>query len=388
MAQHQDAVPAPVGGSLINAATLVCGVLIAIMLAILLMRFFFGLGAVTNINDGYSWGMWVVVDVMIGSALACGGFSVALLVYIFNKGQYHPLVRPALLASLFGYTLAGGGIFFDLGRWWNFWHIFWPGYANPDSVMFEVAVSVTAYILVMWIEFSPVFLEKLGLRDVKNKLNKVLFFFIALGLLLPMLHQSSLGTMLVVMGEQVNPLWQTPAVPLIYLLTAIVIGYGVVLFESCVAASAYRRRMEMHILNPLSRIMLGVLAVYLIVRLGDLVLRGALTEAFKPNLVALSFWVENICFVAPFFLIGNVMARRNPARLFLAGIAIMLGGILLRLNGFLIGYGHYTGSGWTYFPSLTEIMVTVGMFAIEVLAYIIITRRFPVLPRESVQVAY
>ena len=388
MAQHQDAVPAPVGGGLINAATLVCGVLIAIMLAILLVRFFFGLGAVTNINDGYSWGMWVVVDVMIGSALACGGFSVALLVYIFNKGQYHPLVRPALLASLFGYTLAGGGIFFDLGRWWNFWHIFWPGYANPDSVMFEVAVSVTAYILVMWIEFSPVFLEKLGLRDVKNKLNKVLFFFIALGLLLPMLHQSSLGTMLVVMGEQVNPLWQTPAVPLIYLLTAIVIGYGVVLFESCVAASAYRRRMEMHILNPLSRIMLGVLAVYLIVRLGDLVLRGALTEAFKPNLVALSFWVENICFVAPFFLIGNVMARRNPARLFLAGIAIMLGGILLRLNGFLIGYGHYTGSGWTYFPSVTEIMVTVGMFAIEVLAYIIITRRFPVLPRESVQVAY
>ena len=388
MAQHQDAVPAPVGGGLINAATLVCGVLIAIMLAILLVRFFFGLGAVTNINDGYSWGMWVVVDVMIGSALACGGFSVALLVYIFNKGQYHPLVRPALLASLFGYTLAGGGIFFDLGRWWNFWHIFWPGYANPDSVMFEVAVSVTAYILVMWIEFSPVFLEKLAMRDVKNKLNKVLFFFIALGLLLPMLHQSSLGTMLVVMGEQVNPLWQTPAVPLIYLLTAIVIGYGVVLFESCVAASAYRRRMEMHILNPLSRIMLGVLAVYLIVRLGDLVLRGALTEAFKPNLVALSFWVENICFVAPFFLIGNVMARRNPARLFLAGIAIMLGGILLRLNGFLIGYGHFTGSGWTYFPSLTEIMVTVGMFAIEVLAYIIITRRFPVLPRESVQVAY
>ena len=388
MTHHQYASPVPVGGSLINVATLVCGVLIAVMASILLVRFFFGLGAVTHINDGYSWGMWVVVDVMIGSALACGGFSVALLVYIFNQGQYHPLVRPALLASLFGYTLAGGGIFFDLGRWWNFWHIFWPGYANPDSVMFEVAVSVTAYILVMWIEFSPVFLEKLGLRDVKNKLNKVLFFFIALGLLLPMLHQSSLGTMLVVMGEQVNPLWQTPAVPLIYLLTAIVIGYGVVLFESCVAASAYRRRMEMHILNPLSRIMLGVLAVYLIVRLGDLVLRGALTEAFKPNLVALSFWVENICFVAPFFLIGNVMARRNPARLFLAGIAIMLGGILLRLNGFLIGYGHYTGSGWTYFPSLTEIMVTVGMFAIEVLAYIIITRRFPVLPRESVQVAY
>jgi Ni/Fe-hydrogenase subunit HybB-like protein len=387
MAQHHNAHPAPIGGSLINAATLVCAVLIAILAAILLARFVFGIGAVTNVNDGYSWGIWVVVDVMIGSALACGGFSVALLVYIFNKGEYHPLIRPALLASLFGYTLAGSGIFFDLGRWWNFWHIFWPSYANPNSVMFEVAVCVTAYIVVMWIEFAPVFLEKFGLHDVKKKLTKVLFFFIALGMVLPMMHQASLGTMLVVMGGQVNPLWQTPAVPLIYLLTAIIIGYGVVLFESCVAASAYRRQIETHLLNPMSRIMLGVLAVYLLVRLGDLLARGAIGEAFKLNLQAFSFWLENLCFIAPFFLIGSAEARRNPARLFLAGIAIMLGGILLRLNGFLIGYSHHTGSGWSYFPSFSEVMVTTGMFAIEVLGYIIITRRFPVLPREEIQVA-
>ncbi len=387
MAQHHNARPAPVGGNLLNAATLVCAILIAILAAILLVRFVFGIGAVTNVNDGYSWGIWVVVDVMIGSALACGGFSVALMVYIFNKGQYHPLIRPALLASLFGYTLAGSGIFFDLGRWWNFWHIFWPTYANPNSVMFEVAVCVTAYIVVMWIEFAPVFLEKFGLHDVKKKLTKVLFFFIALGMVLPMMHQASLGTMLVVMGGQVNPLWQTPAVPLLYLLTAIIIGYGVVLFESCVAASAYRRQIETHLLNPMSRIMLGVLAVYLLVRLGDLLARGALGEAFKLNLQAVAFWLENLCFIAPFLLIGSAAARRNPARLFLAGIAIMLGGILLRLNGFLIGYGHHTGFGWTYFPSFSEVMVTTGMFAIEVLGYIIITRRFPVLPREEAPVA-
>lgn len=386
MNHQQHAAPAPVGGSLLNATTLVCGVLIAIMLAILLTRFIYGLGAVTHVNDGYSWGLWVVVDVMIGSALACGGFAVALLVYIFNRGEYHPLVRPALLASLFGYTLAGFGIIFDLGRWWNAWHIFWPSYSNPNSVMFEVAVCVTAYILVMWIEFAPVFLEKLGLRDLKKKLNKGLFFVIALGILLPMMHQSSLGTLLVVMGGQVNPLWQTPAVPLIYLLSAIIIGYGVVLFESCVAAASYRRKIEMNLLDPMSKIMLGVLAVYLVVRFGDLVVRGALGEAFKLSFVALAFWVENLAFVAPFFLVGNTVARRNPARLFLAGLAIMLGGILLRINGFLIGYD--TGPGWNYFPSFSEVMVTVGMFAVQVLGYIIITRRFPVLPREDAAVAH
>ncbi|NCP40520.1 MAG: Ni/Fe-hydrogenase cytochrome b subunit [Rhodoferax sp.] len=386
MKQHAHAWPAPVGGSLLNAATLTCGILIAIMLTILLVRFVFGLATVANVNDGYSWGIWVVVDVMIGSALACGGFSVALLVYIFNRGEYHPLVRPALLGSLFGYTLAGGGIFIDLGRWWNFWHIFWPSYSNPNSVMFEVAVCVTAYILVMWIEFSPVFLEKFGKRDFKKKLNKWLFFFIALGVLLPMMHQSSLGTMLVVMGGQVNPLWQTPAVPLIYLLTAIVIGYGVVLFEACVAAAAYRRSIEMHLLNPLSKIMLGVLGLYLVVRVVDLSVRGAWGDAFAFSGVAMSFWIENLAFIAPFFLIGSAQARRNPANLFLAGLAIMVGGILLRLNGFLIGYN--TGPGWNYFPSLAEIMVTVGMFAIEVMGYIIITKRFPVLPREDAQVTH
>jgi len=383
MSQHAHAAPAPVGGHLLNLTTLTCGILIVIMATFLLVRFVFGLASVTNINDGYSWGIWVVVDVMIGSALACGGFSVALLVYIFNKGHYHPLVRPALLGSLFGYTLAGTGIFVDLGRWWNFWHIFWPSYSNPNSVMFEVAVCVTAYIVVMWIEFSPVFLEKLGMKDVRRKLEKLLFFFIALGVLLPMMHQSSLGTMLVVMGSQVNPLWQTPLQPAIYLLTAIVIGYGVVLFESCVASSAYRRSIEVHLLDPLAKIMLGVLAVYLLVRVGDLTARGAWGAAFDFSGVALSFWVENLAFLAPFVLIGSTDARRNPRNLFLAGIAIMLGGILLRLNGFMIGYQHHTGTGWTYFPSLGEIMVTTGMFAIEVLGYIIITRRFPVLPREA-----
>ncbi len=378
---HSQHLAAPVGGRLLNNATLVAGVLIAIMAAVLLARFIFGLGAVTHLNDGYPFGIWIVVDVVIGSAFACGGFSVAMLVYIFNRGEYHPLVRPALLASLFGYTLAGISVLIDLGRYVNFWHIYWPGYANINSVMFEVAVCITAYVVVMWIEFAPVFLEKFGLHDIRKKLDKALFAVVALGTLLPMMHQSSIGTLLVVMGTQVNPLWQTQMLPLIYLLTAISMGYGVVLFESCVAASGYRRKIETHLLDPMAKVMLGVLAAYLVVRFGDLLVRGALGEAFKPTFVALSFWVENICFAAPFLLIGNAEARRNPAKLFLAGVAIMFGGVFLRLNGFLIGYD--TGPGWNYFPSAPELLVTIGMFSIEVLGYIVITRTFPVLPREE-----
>jgi Ni/Fe-hydrogenase subunit HybB-like protein len=386
MANNTHAAPAPVGGNLVNAVTLTCFVLIALMAAILMVRFLFGLGAVTGLNDGYPWGIWVVVDVIIGSAFACGGFSVAMLVYIFNKGEYHPLVRPALLASLFGYTLAAAGVIFDLGRWWNVWNMFWPGSINPNSVMFEVAVCITLYVIVMWIEFSPTFLEQMGKDEARRKVGRVMFFVIALGTVLPMMHQSSLGTLLVVMGVQIHPLWQTPVLPLLYLLTAVTMGYAVVLFESCLTSSAYRRKLETHMLTPLAKVMLGFLAVFLAVRVGDLVVRGALGKAFVPSVEALMFWLEMACFIAPLVLIGAESNRRNPARLFLAGVLLMLGGALMRLNGFLIGYE--TGDGFGYFPTLAEVLVTAGMFAVEVLGYIIITRRFPVLPREGMQVAH
>lgn len=380
MSNHHPA-PAPLGGKLVTPLTLILAALVAIAGVILLLRFVFGLGAVTNINDGYTWGIWVVYDVVIGSAFACGGYSVALLVYIFNKGEYHPLVRPALLASLFGYTLAGAGVMFDLGRYWNFWHIFWPGYAQTGSVMFEVAVCITAYIIVMWIEFSPAFLEKFGLSDIKKKLNKALFFFIALGILLPSMHQSSLGSLLVVFGYQVHPLWQTILLPLLYLMTAVTIGFAIVIFEACLSSSGFKRPLEMDILTKLSRLMTGMLAAYLAVRVVDLLVRGALGYMFEASIEAFWFWVEMALFITPMVLLAKPAQRMQPARLFVAAFCLMAAGFMLRINSFLVGYE--TGPGWHYFPSVPEIMVSVGMIALEILGYIVLVRYLPILPKEE-----
>ena len=380
MADHAHAhAPRPLGGGLLTPFTLLLGVLSAIAGVILLYRLFYGLGAVTNLNDGYPWGIWIAYDVVVGSAFACGGYAMALLVYIFNKGQYHPLVRPALLASLFGYTLAGASVIFDLGRWWNFWHIFWPGYAQVNSVMFEVAVCISAYIVVMWIEFSPAFLEKLGMKDVKRKLNKLLFFFIALGVLLPSMHQSSLGSLLVIFGQQIHPLWQSGwMLPVIYLMTAILLGFAVVIFEATLSSTGFDRPLETKVLTPLSRIMFWLLAAYVAVRVLDLVFRGALGTAFAATWQAFWFWIEMACFVVPLVLLATEQARRSAAKLFVGAVLLMLGGFLLRINGFLVGY--MTGDGWHYFPSFAELMVTVGLIAFEILAYIVIVRKFPVLP--------
>ncbi|CAG0955324.1 MAG: Ni/Fe-hydrogenase cytochrome b subunit [Betaproteobacteria bacterium] len=379
MASHDAHAPAPLGGSLLTPVTFVLGLLAAIAGVILVYRFIYGLGAVTNINDGFPWGIWIAYDVVVGSAFACGGYALALLAYIFNKGEYHPLVRPALLASLFGYTLAAVSVIFDLGRWWNFWHIFWPGYAQVNSVMFEVAVCISAYVLVMWIEFSPAFLDRLGMGELKKKLSKVLFFFIALGVLLPSMHQSSLGSLLVVFGNQVHPLWQSGwLLPLIYLMTAIMLGFAVVIFEATLSSVGFKRQMETPVLAQLCKIMYGLLIAYLVVRVGDLAVRGAIGSAFSASGEALMFWLEMLCFIVPVIILGSQAARNSAAKLFVGAVLLMLGGMLLRINGFLVGYE--TGEGWHYFPSFPELMVTVGLIAFEILAYIIIVRKFPVLP--------
>jgi len=371
--------PAPLGGPLVTPLNVVLALLGIGALVVLGVRLVYGLGAVTNINDGYPWGIWIAYDVVAGSALACGGYAMALLVYIFNRGRYHPLVRPALLASLLGYTLAATAIAFDLGRWWNFWHIFAPWYAQPNSVMFEVALCITAYVVVMWIEFAPVFLDKLGWS--KQRLEKWLFFFIALGVLLPSMHQSSLGSMIYIFGYQIHPLWMTPLLPLVYLMTAVLLGFAVVIFESTLSAEGFRRPSESAVLAPLARIMVWLLAAYLVVRAADLAWRGAWGTAFEPSVRTLAFWLEMVTFAVPLALLAGERQRRNPARLFVAAVLLMTGGFLLRINSYLVGY--MTGPGWSYFPAFPELLATVGLVAIEILAYIVLVRRLPVLPALS-----
>ncbi len=385
MTDHAAAVPhapAPLGGRLVTPVTVALAALSLAAAVVLVFRFVYGLGAVTNINDGFPWGIWIVYDVMVGSAFACGGYAIALLVYIFNKGEYHPLVRPALLASLFGYTLAGISVIFDLGRYWNFWHIFWPGYAQMNSVMFEVAVCISLYILVMWIEFSPAFLDKLGMGAVKKKISRLMFLFIALGVLLPSMHQSSLGSLLVVFGSQIHPLWQAGyLLPLEYLMTAVLLGFAVVVFEATLVSIGFKRPMETPLLARLAKFIWGLLIAYLVVRIGDLVLRGAIVNAFHVTLESFWFWIEMICFAVPAWLLAAPAGRGNPGRLFFAALLLMAGGFLLRINGFLVGYE--TGAGWHYFPSLPELVVTVGMISFEILAYIVFVKTLPVLPAQS-----
>ncbi|KIM00299.1 Ni/Fe-hydrogenase 2 B-type cytochrome subunit [Paramagnetospirillum magnetotacticum MS-1] len=379
--------PTAIGGSLVSPFTIVLAVLVGIALFFMAQRFIYGLGAVTNINNGYPWGIWVVWDVVIATGFACGGYAMALVCYILNKGEYHHLVRPALTASLFGYSLGGLSVLIDLGRYWNFWHILWPGYAQPGSVMFEVAACISCYILVLWIEFSPAFLEHFGFKDLKAKLNKVMFFFIGLGVLLPTMHQSSLGSLLVVFGYQIHPLWQTPLLPLLFLLTAVCMGFAIVIVEATWASVGFKRDIagELPMLSKIGKIIMGILVAYLVIRLGDLVVRGAIFKVFTSGVKSVMFLIEMAVFVYPVVVLSSPANRKKLSKLLAAAMSMLTGAVLYRIDAFLVAYD--TGPGWHYFPSVPEMMVTIGVIAIEVLAYIVFVRKFPILPGHSTPAA-
>ena len=372
---------APLGGKILTKPFMFFALLFLIAMAFLAARFIFGLGAVTNLSDGYPWGIWIVIDVMVGTAFGCAGYAVALLVYVLNKGQYHPLIRTAVLAGLFGYMLGGLAVMIDLGRYWQFYTLLWPGYVHLNSVMLEVAWCVMAYIVVLMVEFSPTVLERFGLKNAQQKLSKVMFLVIAVGILLPTMHQSSLGTMAVVAGNQISPLWQTQLLPPLFLISALLMGYAIVPFESFLASLGLSRPLETSLLSKLTKVMLVVTGFYLVLRFGDLLWRGALGYAFVGDLDSIMFWIENALFVIPILLLAKQANRNHPRLIFLSAVSLLLAGSIYRINTYIIGYHPFAGGTWHYFPSVGEIMVTVGIFSLEVMLYLIVVKTLPVLHR-------
>ena len=361
---------------------MILGIIGAIGMYYLVVRFMNGMGAVVNLNDGYAWGIWVVYDIVIGTALACGGYALAITVYILNKGKYHPLVRPALLASLLGYALGGFGAIIDMGRWQQFYNILLPWHMNFNSVMLEVGLCVMAYVMVLFIEFSPVVLEKFGMKNLKQKIEKMLFVVIAIGILLPTMHQSSLGSILIAMGHKVDPLWQTLYVqPLIALLTALTMGFAIVVFEASLSTVGFGRKPETRLLSGLGRGIVLLIALYLVVRIGEILVRGKLGLVFAFDFSSMMFWIETALFIYPLMVLTSKQGRQNSRKLFFAALSMLFAGSMYRFNAFLITFDP--GPGYSYFPSFSEIMVTAGLVAIEIMVFLFIVKRFPVLHRED-----
>lgn len=379
---------APLGGRILTPFFKVLLLVAGLGLVAMAIRFTQGLGAVTAMSDGYGFGLWIAMDVVVGTAVGCGGYAMALLVYLANKGQYHPLVRPAMLTGALGYTFAGASIFIDIGRYWWIWKIpVFVTWWNGSSALLEVALCVMAYIIVLWFEFSPAVLERMsqgqnaflkGLADTWGPwLSKAMPFIIALGLLLPTMHQSSLGTVMLLSTSKVHGLWLTSFLPLLFLVNAIFVGYGAVIAEATISAYGFKRPRETALLGSLAPVISALLLLFAGIRLLDILLGGRIGLAFAPTRYAFFFWLEMALVVIPAVMLLGARARASTAGLFRAALLILAGGILYRLDTYLVAYDP--GPAWSYFPAVGEIAVTVGLIAMEMMVYIFAVKKFPVM---------
>ncbi|HUI94169.1 MAG TPA: Ni/Fe-hydrogenase cytochrome b subunit [Xanthobacteraceae bacterium] len=372
---------APLRRNLVTPLTVVLAALTLIAFYFVALRFIYGLGAVTNLNQGYPWGIWVVIDIFIGTALGCGGFAMAILVYVFNGTVYHPLMRPALLGGVFGYTLGGLALIVDLGRYWQVYNFLLPWHWQPNSIMFEVGLCMLAYTAVVWIEFAPAILERLGWIRLKRLIERWMFVFIALGILLPLMHQSSFGTVLLAMSTKLSPLWLTVWLPLLFVVSAILMGYSVVMLEAAVVTQSFDLPSEHQLLSRLSRVVGWLTVAWLVVRWADLIGRGAADLAFAGDLKATMFWIENVLFAGGALVFLTPSGRASRRASFLAAAALLAAGALYRIDAFLVGVTPV--GNWGYFPSVAEIMVTVGIISFEILLYLVVIKTFPVLESAS-----
>jgi Ni/Fe-hydrogenase subunit HybB-like protein len=386
----------PVRRPFLTPGVILLILLVANGLVFAISRFLYGIGSVTNLNNEFPWGIWIGIDVAAGVALAAGGFTTAALGHIFHREEYHIVIRPALLTAMLGYTFVALGVVIDLGRYYNIWHvmIFW----NGNSALFEVGICVMTYLTVLYIEFLPILTERfIGninfkgwlksinslldrfLRFLDHNLNRTMFFFIISGVVLSCLHQSSLGTLMMLAGQKVHPLWQTPIAPLLFLLSAIAVGFPMVIMESILASRSFKLKPEMHVLSRLGRFVGPLLGVYLGFRLGDMVVRETFVYLTEFNLITIMFLIEIVFgVIVPLRMFLSYRVLRSPNWIFTASLLVIFGVLLNRFNNFIIAY-HPPFVINQYWPSIGEISITVGFVALEILLYRAFVMIFPII---------
>ena len=380
-----------------STGTLVLSAIMAVGYGFGLARLLVGMGPVTNLSDQYPWGIWIAIDVATGVALAAGGFVTAALVNVFGRGRYHALERPAILTAWLGYSFVAAGLLFDLGRYFNIWRpLFnWQG----NSVLFEVGMCVMVYLTVLTVEMLPALLAGLKehaatpnawgrllqrldtpLRIARRTVRRVLPGFIVLGVVLSCMHQSSLGGLMLIAPTKLSPLWWTPILPALFLMSAMMVGLPVVIFEGFVAAKSFRREPEMELLSPVGRIVPWFLGAYLTVKLVDLFWRNDLSVFLLDGEDTVSWAIEvGAGLVLPMLLLSTERVRRSPRGLFVSACLVIGGVVLNRINVFLVGF-HPPFAEVSYFPAIGEIAVTAALISTIMFLYRLVAFFFPVLP--------
>lgn len=337
-------------------------------------RFWLGLGATTNMTDVYPWGLWVAFNMYSGVGLSAGGFTIAAVVYIFNLEKYRSVARTSVLLAFLGYLQVGVTLLFEIGLPWRLWHPI--VFHNLTSVMFEVAWCVLLYLIVLVLEFSPVVLEKFGLQRFVRVVHRIMIPAIIFGIILSYLHQSSLGTMFLIVPTKLYPLWYSPLLPMFYFISAISAGLSVVILESWLTSRSFGRSFRMDVLNGIARALVVVLAVLGVMRLADFIERGVVGYLFMPRIETVMFYFEFVIgIVIPAVLLSFRRFRHHPDWIVAGAVLTIMGFVLNRGNVVLTGMQRYLGE--VYVPTWEEVAITLLLVAVPVAMFSVAAKYLP-----------
>jgi Ni/Fe-hydrogenase subunit HybB-like protein len=363
-----------------RVSTIILGALVTIGLATAIIRFDRGLGSITNLEDGRAWGLWISFDLYCGVALAAGGFVMAGAVYIFGLKKYYSVVRSAILTAFLGYLMVIIALLVDLGQPWRIWHmiIYW----NPHSPLFEVGWCVLLYTTVLSLEFSPTVFERFNMTVPLNWIRAIQIPLIITGIILSTLHQSSLGSVLLMMPDKIHPLWFSPVLPILFFLSAVTAGVAMTMLEVSFGSRASGHRVDLDILRGLGKAMVYLLAFFLTARLGDLLLAGKLEQIFISGRYSLMFLLETgIGVILPLILFALPAVRRSRKALLWSSLLVIVGLILHRLNVSLIALMPRTGT--FYFPHPLEFVISISIVSAGILAYLMASRYLPLMSQKG-----
>jgi len=367
--------------------------LMGIAFVVAMVRYANGIGAISDLSYSYPWGFWISLDLFTGVAISSGGFLLAGIVYVLGIKEFKPLLRPSILTAFIGYIMVSVALLVDLGHPERIWYmmVHW----NPTSVLLEIGICVMTYLTVLAIEFAPAAFEGLKWEKWSHLIHRFILPFVILGVVLSTLHQSSLGSLLLIQPAKLHPLWWTPLLPVMFFITAIAIGLAMILLESSLSSRYFKRGLEVHLLEKLARAIPIVLAVYLVLRFGELAFAGDLHYLFTSGWMSVLFWAEILIgTLIPIVWFSIKKNRQSDNGLLIGAIILLLGMVLNRFDVSWFAVKHPDPlfylpafmSNVHYLPTLPEVAVSVGIFSAGILAFGLAVKYLPIFepePRET-----
>jgi Ni/Fe-hydrogenase subunit HybB-like protein len=375
-----DAPSKDLGIKMVTPFTLALLAMLGLSAVVGVYRLIFGIGAASNLNDLWPWGLWIGFDVLGGVAMAAGAFLIAAAVYILNWKKYKCIARASILNAFFGYLLAAISITLDIGRSFVIWHplVMW----QINSVMFIVALHLVLYLTTLGTESSPMVFEKLGWHRALSFVSRIMVGAVMFGVALSLLHQSSLGANYLIVPGKLSPIWYSPLLPYHFLVSAIMLGLAIVSFETLLTAKVFNHKPPRDVVEGLARGGMIIGSVYLVMKIWHLVtgpgVGAVLDGSFLGNLYLIEMTVGVIL---PLALLSFRSVRTNLERIFAVDILVILGVLMNRMDVGVFGVSEYaTRSGGDYFPSLMELTLTAGMIAFAILGFKFCAKYLPLFP--------